>query len=777
MRAEFPKQKISRKEKYHDDNRWCKDNIEYFIEAALDIHMNRRETMNQLLSAYDGELNEDHYKHVLNPYNVKGDERLKKFPTRLRNYNILKTPIDTALGEKAEEADTVQCIAINEYTDALEIKAQNDELDKLLQQMAINHLNKMGLNTGIEEQQIPDLKGYVEMKHLTLKEKRAVVGGERLEYLKSDKRTKNIHQKLFADWLKINHCFTYKDVRNNDVIYRKVDPRNLYVIYNPDSPFIEDGYAALYIDRILINEAVDKYRSELEELTTPEFDPIEYLEGYVKGIENKFTTFLTSAKLDNVRSDNRFTSNFLDDNFIDEYHVVWVSFRMVKIVRYQSLLTGQIESKEVDEEYELMPELGDIDYTTEWIDEIWEGTKLGNLYLRMRPILVQRNEINNTSKTKLPYNGLVKLTNNGNIYSWLSQGMPYQIIVNILYYQMEKLINKNRDKLVVLPKSLMPNKPGWNEDVFMYYGESTGYLFVDDSKSNAAAALNAIKVIDASLSQYIMQMRELIQQVTYDYYNQIGFSPQRLSDVKTSAGKATTEAAIVRSFITSKELFREFDEFIESEYQGLLDYSKVAWINGKKGVYTGSDGQVIMMNIDGIEHMESEYAIFAKDNAKEATKLKLMRDFAFSFAQNDRDPSVIAEVVDTDNFSKIKDYLKKAEENKKNYEMALAEKQNEGAKYAADKTQENIMMQIEANKYAVDRTAQSRENAALINANARIAQASTQDEDPVNDYIDEAILMLQKQKIDLERDKHNDIMNDRREQRRSDEKIAKENKN
>ena len=101
----------------------------------------------------------------------------------------------------------------------------------------------------------------------------------------------------------------------------------------------------------------------------------------------------------------------------------------------------------------------------------------------------------------------------------------------------------------------------------------------------------------------------------------IGISRQRKGQIKTSDGVGTTERAVFQSSVISEELFRRFEAFIEKEYQGLLDTSKIAWREGKKMTYVTSDLRTAMINIDPQEFQEAEYGVFVKNTSREQDKL------------------------------------------------------------------------------------------------------------------------------------------------------------
>ena len=102
---------------------------------------------------------------------------------------------------------------------------------------------------------------------------------------------------------------------------------------------------------------------------------------------------------------------------------------------------------------------------------------------------------------------------------------------------MEKLINKNKDKITVMPYGLIPTKKGIDVKTQMYHADATGILWIDETAPNASFAAQMIKTLDVGLGNYISETIKLIQYVKQEYWDAIGMNNQRYGDVDTSAGK------------------------------------------------------------------------------------------------------------------------------------------------------------------------------------------------------------------------------------------------
>ena len=192
---------------------------------------------------------------------------------------------------------------------------------------------------------------------------------------------------------------------------------------------------------------------------------------------------------------------------------------------------------------------------------------------------------------------------------------------------------------------------------------------------------------------------------------------QRYADVAQGAGKSVTEQAIVRSSIITYELTRRMDKFIEREYQGFLDISKLAWSKGVKKQYILSDGSTAFLELnpdDAIYHLESDYGVFVKDSADLTEALQQFRQLASAYAQQSTALSSTAEIFTNNNMEKIKNIVAKIEENEKKHEAYLAKVGGEQQKEIQQMVNEDKQADRDIKKYEIDMEYQQTVDSASI---------------------------------------------------------------
>ncbi len=780
--AVYPSQKTSKTVK--NSFEFLKANADYFIAECSFVSQDRDEIA-RLISAAEGRLDAAEYKYVLNPF-ATNNPQFTNYPAKLRNYDIIKPIVKLFLGEKYDKPDdTAQVIVTNDDVENNYLESLSDEMKKLMIDDVVNKLTQAGIIES-ELKDIPEYQEAVNSYKSSWKDDRAISGQEYLECLISDKRLKDRYQEAMFHYLSTGRCFTFKDVYRDDVIHEVVHPLEMFCQLNSTSPLVEDGDWAVRYRRLSPNKILDLYREQLSKTD------VEWLDEKSKNTVNLpdiNVIPVNDGNMDSTNSNYSYPASYYNARLLDVYHITWKTFTKVGILKYMNDL-GVEEEMEVDEDYKLDLTKGDISIEWEWDSEVWEVYRIGeDKYIKGQRLSIQRSDLNNTSLCKLPYHGRIDKNLDGSISSLVKDGLVYQALYNIYGYRQEMSIARNKDKMMLMPIGLRP--PKWDEDKFMYMGMSTGILWFDETKPNAMNVINSLKAIDMGLGNYIDGMQKLKEQIKYEWWETIGMNRQRFGDTAASDGKAISEQAIMRSAVISSELYRKFEEFEETDYEGLLDYSKVAWINGKKGTYIRSDRAIKFFTVNPERHLGTSYGVFVRNGMKERAKLNQIKGFIPLLAQNkNTKTSTLIEMTDSDNIAKLKDLVKEgehleeirlAQEEQANREMQekikAMENQNAEAERMADRASDEL-----AYKKAID--------VAMIQADITVAgmQLNSGTGVEVDDSLKrEQLAATERLKDRAETNKviknMNDDMNKKEDLRLKDKKIetdkeiAKENKN
>ena len=156
-------------------------------------------------------------------------------------------------------------------------------------------------------------------------------------------------------------------------------------------------------------------------------------------------------------------------------------------------------------------------------------------------------------------------------------------------------IARSKDIIAQFDINMIPKK--WDMDKFMYFVEGTGIAWVDYNKEGIQLSPQHQSVLDMSIKT-ISQYLQLLESIMQEWEKISGVNRQRQGGIGPYEGKAASQQAIVQSSHITEDLFRKFARFEQRELQGLLDYSKEAWLTGKKAMYVMPDMTIEMIDID-----------------------------------------------------------------------------------------------------------------------------------------------------------------------------------
>lgn len=704
----IPKQKVPQSKK---GKQWGIDCVKGFIKESTFGATGKHELL-KYYEAYNGQMKESDYNYVTNPYNSQGHQK-RNFPAKLRNYNIIKPVVDLLLGEKTTRPNNFMVTVSN--ADAITKKEEEQKkmiMDSLRKQF-INELNAQGVDTNQPTEQVKTPQQIQEYINTTYQDARAIVGQQVLNYLRDDLDMEDKLQRGFFDWLISGFVYSYKGVCMDDVEYEIVSPLDIDFSKSPDLEFIEDGDWIVRRQLMSVNAVVDQF---YDLLTDKQIDQIE---DHTRNRSGSFSIpFLQ-------RMDDNFGNN---DRYVEVLHVCWKSFRKIGILTYFDEF-GMEQMQMVDDTYRVnKAENESVEWY--WINEVWEGYEIdGDIYVGINPTEAQRNALNNISKCKLPYNGRAYSNRHSDNVSVVSMGLPYQVLYNVFHYRLELTIAKNKDKIALIEMNTIPKRHGWDEEKFMYYADALGFAFIDstgEGKNNERVSFNQYQVLDMSLGQYMAAQIQLLEAIKTEWEELLGVSRQRKGQIMASDGAGTTKNAIAQSTAITEEIFRKYEKFEQKEMQGLLDLSKHAFRNGKKVHYITDDYRNAWLDIDGAQYQESEFGIFAKNSSQENKKMEQMRGLLQAMAQNGMGAGTVAEILDADNFSRIRVLAKEVE--MKQSELAKKAKEVESNKAQA-------AMQLELQKLQAEQNHEATQNELDRQTKIEVAQiaANAKDTDHDND--------------------------------------------
>lgn len=679
---QFPKQQVDAATKAKPD--WYANSIDYII--GLGLSLNDRTETETMLNVLHGDLPQEFYKKTLNPYNAT-NERFKRFPATLRNYDIMSDIIRRYIGEYFKGTHDFAVGANNpdivfERNQALKEKVMQAAQQAFQQEFerkykeAVEQAQGQGQSPeSINPQEVmPDPEEFIAKFNQDYIDKESKQGQDILNYIRDLTNDAQIYLTAFFNYCSLGECYTYTELRGDKIIKECVPAIEAFPI--PNNQFMVEDHD-MFARRIMMsyNQILDTFEDNLTDKDKAYLDDIyntsasastkvvqlgwnQLFEKY-PDVCSKFTD--EERKLYKSQS---LTPSANNSNLYEVWHVVWKGFARQGILTYTNELGFQ-EQRIVEEDYEFNPEAGDINIEWKYKTQVYEGYRIGTRYngiypIKARPILYER-------KGKLPYNGIQELLPYCGKFSIIQIITPFQVLRNIISYHQEMVIAKNKMLILLLPKSLVASE---TEDA-IYRMAADGVLPIDDEEDAAGVKMQNIRLLNANMGQYITELSNLNEAIKQEARELVDMNAQRYGQIAQSAGASTTQNAIAQSSTGSVLIFQMFDLLRCADYNRDLDFAKCAYIEGLETSYIDkTTGKKHYLSLDVNSFVNSDYSTTVRNNGKEMDKIQQLKQWAFSAAQNGDLESALA-AIQGDNVAAISDNIRQFSEIRRQHEEQM----------------------------------------------------------------------------------------------------------
>lgn len=767
----LPKQRVSLATKRANGFKWAKNTIDHYIGQSRFNKATGKVNDQMLYDYYNGVIHEHEYQHVLNPTNTPA-EKLMGNPAQLRNYPIIKPVVDLFMGEKRKRPRNFMVSCINDDAEMIRREAMTAHMAKVAEQRFFNKANELGIPTGVESQELGTDEEELSKFVTKYNDKRTMQGQSLLDYTFAHQKIPRQLQKGWFDFLVTGKVRSYKTLDKGDVLYEIVPASDIDHAVSDTADMIEDTPWQVRRVRLHLSEAVDRFYDKLSETERKKLESGAWNGTlYGGGFTGEMATDVhlgdaTSHLKDYAWGENRDNLN----SMVTIYHTVWATDDKVGILTYMDEF-GQEQKMEVDEDYEFSEEHGDLDIEWLWLTRRWEGWRVeDDFHFGIGPVEIERGELNNLSKSKSPYNGRNYSDRFSDNISIVSLGIPYQKKVNEYNLSLDTTLSKNNDVALLIDISVIPKQKGWDVDKFMYYLKKMGIAFINKAQQGADHSMNQYTALQMSTMQYVMNTYQLIQAFRDEYEELVGITKPRKGQKETDSGLGMMQSSIVSSSNITEELFARYDEFEETEAQGILDYAKWSNLEGKKGEYMTPDERRMFLEIEPETVQEAEYALFAKNSGEEMEQLNMMKQNAVAFAQNNATPATIAKILAAKSMEKLAAMMEEVEKSRAAVEQQQAEQQNQAIVQAQQIQAETAQKQIDKDIYLGHLSSDTTIDVALIKANESLISSASTSVEGDNSGI-ETLLKERAQMLKEQTEAHKMQMEERKANQK-DEEIA-----
>ena len=728
------------------------------------------------------------------------DEAAAVFPPdKIQHYPIINAYLNCLRGEASARVFDWRAVVTNPNAISEIEENKKSEFRKAIQSI----IEDTSIDDDTAQEQVRKTTDFFQYEWQDIREIRAN------EILKHYSKEQNFEDKFldgFSDAETVAEEIYQCDIVGGEPVLYRLNPIKVRAFMSGSSNRIEDADVIIYEDYWSRGRIYDTYYDQLSKADMEWLEKTPDMDGGNRiGAAGNYNDAFGYVRSDQILGedgvmindedglgylfdplshyDGSFGSDLLPYDIAGNIRVLrvyWKSRRKIKKVKHYDPITG-------DELFDFYPETYMIDEAAGeseeifWVNEPWEGTKIGeNIYVNIRPRLVRYNSLDNPSRCHFGIIGTIYNLNESKPFSLVDMMKPYSYLYDAVSHKLVELIASNRGKIVEMDLALKPKD--WSVDKWMFFARKNKLLIKDSfNKGNKGAATgklagglnNASKgVIDASWGVDIQYYINLLDTIDTKMAKLIGMTPQRMGQIQNRETVGGVERSTLQSSYSTDYLFQKHSDTVRRVMTAFLETAKCAF-RGRtlKFRYILSDNSIRLMEIDGDEFAECDYGIIV-DQSNETQLLNQKLDsLAQAAVQNSvMDFASIMRLYSSRSLSEKIRLVEDAERKMRENQERMQQQQMQQQQQLAQMQQQMEMQKMQQQDALNQRDNETRIRVAEINAQAENLRLGVYDEQNNEKFL-EAKADLERQKLELEIKKFDEELRFKEQKQRDDKEI------
>ena len=579
---------------------------------------------------------------VINPDNIQAGF----IPDRIQHYPIMNSKLSVLRGEESKRVFDYRVVITNPNAISEKENTRKEELNARLQQVIADKSQS-------EDEFNQELEKINDYFTFEWQDSREIRANALLSHYTKEYNIPFLFNMGFMDGMTVGEEIYQCDIVGGEPTIEKINPLKIRVFKSGYSNRIEDAGMIVIEDYWSPSRVIDTFydslsRKDIEYIeksqgnvsggATDSMDNVDERQGFVNRVfVGEEATMQDGFFWDPIGNADSINSNLAPFDTLGNIRVIrvyWKSLRKIKKVKSYDPMTGEELFSFYPETYILKKDQGEEEEIF-WINEAWEGTKIGSdIYVNMRPRVIQYNRLSNPSRCHFGIIGSIYNINDSRPFSLVDMMKPYNYLYDVIHDRLNKLIAKNWGKIITLDLAKVPEK--WDVEKWLYFAKTNNIAVVDSFKEgNKGAATGKLAgglnnassgVIDAELGNTIQQYTNLLEFIKMEMSEVAGITKQREGQVANRETVGGVERATLQSSHITEYLFLIHDDVKKRTLEAFLETAKIA-LKGrsKKFQYLLSDGSIQIMNIDGDEFAEADYGLVV-DNSNGLQELQQKMD-------------------------------------------------------------------------------------------------------------------------------------------------------
>lgn len=772
----FPSQRLPYKSK---GKKWREQCVDFAATRTYFNYSPVRKSIVAMKINYDllnGIIHMDDVARVINPDNLS----MAFLPEKIQHYPIINSKINTLVGEEGARKFEWRAIVTNPNS----VSQIEEEKRRLMDNIMQNVVENTSIDDARAEQEMSDGLDYV---NFTYQARRELQANELLKHYSKQYNFKQMFNNGVIDIAAAGMEAYHVCITGGEPYVYKMNPMKIRALQTGYSDKLEDADMIIYEDYWTRSKIIDTYYDDLSDKQvkwlsdetvdfggkgnvgaagnydeTREFIPASAFFGD-EGIAVRGD--YGSGFFDSLAAmDGGLGSDLLPYDVFGNIRVIrvwWKSLRKILRVKSFDPETGEEVFDFYPETY-IPDEAAGEEAVPLWVNQAWEGTKIGeDIYVGIRPCLVQRNSISNPSRCDFGIIGTIYNINEAKPFTLIDMMRPYSYAYDAIHAKLVELIATNWGKLVVFDLALKPKN--WEVEKWLYFARKNKTLIKDSFREGdkgaatgkLAGGLNNASsgYVDADWGESIQHYMNMLQWVKDSMSDLVGINRQREGNTYSRETVGGIERAVLQSSYITDWIFQKHDDTKRRVLDCFIDYAKAS-LRGrsKKFSYILSDGSQKIMEIDGDEFASSDYGILM-DNSEDTLKLEQNID---QIAQAALQTQVLdfASILKLYSSASTQEKVKVVESAQRRMEQRAQQQQQQQMQLEQQKIQADQQMkmqEMQQKDMLNQRDNDTRIKMAEINAQAEYLRLGI--------YEDQNNEQLRREEMDIDREKlHNEIL-------------------
>lgn len=546
-----------------------------------------------------------------------------------------------AITEAAAKIEEMQQMAQQDPNAQMEIAKMQGEFDRMNSELQFDHI--------VAQEDLEEIDRYYKYDYRTINEEYAEKG---LRYLIERYDINNVFNIGFKDALITDREIYFVDHKtiDEDPYIRRVNPMNFYHSVDDEATFIGEHEWVMEVQYLTVPQIIDEFKDELSHEDTVRLQDMASMYSIPGGTNNGFISDYEIAQGSKEDAHPIGITDYTSTGKIAVFRCRWISPRQLKIVKSRSKheegsffthLVSDSDKPKKDDSVEI-----------KYVNDVWEGIRIGpDIFVRCRKCPVQLRSVDKIGKVENGYIGHSYNYKDKRPYSLIWAAKDIQMLYNIIYYHQELMVALSGVKGFVMDHSQKPD--GMSIEEWMYY-RKIGTIWIQSVKDGSAVNFNQFNTYDDTLPQSIKTTIDMLQYLDDLAGSITGVTRQRMGQTEAYDPVRGTQMSIENSSMVTEFLFYKHELLKRKALNRLVNLTRLAWKNGKRGQYVIGDLGQNILNIDGETLSSSEYEIFLASTTKEQEKVNEIRQLALTnFSQQGMTLNQIVKLYDVDNLREM----------------------------------------------------------------------------------------------------------------------------